>query len=182
MKKSALITLVMAIFLLPLMTRAESPFEKFFEKYAGQTGYTSVNISKEMLQMIGSMANDKDTASAEMTKALGQLTGLKVLTCNADSVKPAKATNFFNEAVALFPASVYKELMTVNDDGENIKFMTKTDGANKISELVMLMKGKHEVVVLNLTGTIDLSTVSKFSKSMNIHGMEELQKMKDHKK
>jgi hypothetical protein len=49
--------------------------------------------------------------------------------------------------------------------------------------MVMLVKGKDEIVVLDMTGLIDLSTISKLSKSMNIHGMENLQKMKDnHKK
>jgi hypothetical protein len=41
----------------------------------------------------------------------------------------------------------------------------------------MLMKDKTEVAVLSLTGVIDLSTVSKLSKNMNIHGMEGLKKM-----
>jgi hypothetical protein len=48
--------------------------------------------------------------------------------------------------------------------------------------MVMLMKGKHESVVLSLTGLIDLSTVSKLSKTMGIHGMENLQKVKPEKK
>jgi hypothetical protein len=48
--------------------------------------------------------------------------------------------------------------------------------------MVMLMKGKHEVMVLSLTGIIDLSGISKLSKGMNIHGMENLEKMKEDKK
>ena len=43
--------------------------------------------------------------------------------------------------------------------------------------MVMLMKDKTEVAVLSLTGNIDLSTISKLSKGMNIHGMEGFQKM-----
>jgi hypothetical protein len=117
-----------------------------------------------------------------MQKMVSQLNGLKVLTCNADSTKPGKAAAFYNEVAVLFPATAYKELMTVNDDGDNIRFLTKQDAAGKISEMVMLMKGKHESVVMSLTGSIDLSTVSKLSKSLNIHGMENLQKVKSDKK
>lgn len=178
MKKYALIIAVIAFIVLPFRMNAQSPIDKFFEKYAGQDGYTSVNISKDMFQMFAGMGDPKDTTNRELKKALEQLSGLKVLTCNADSLKPGKANGFYNEASALFPASAYKELMTVNDDGNNIRFLTKQDGLGKISEMVMLMKGKKEVVVLSILGSIDLSTVSKISKSMNIHGMEKLEKIK----
>jgi hypothetical protein len=184
MKTVKLTFVLLAVVALSAMTNAQSPFDKFYEKYSTQDGYTSVNISKELFQMFASMGdNDKDTSAQEMKKVINQLNGLKVLSCKPDSLKPGKATIFYNEAVAIFNNSNYKELMTVNDDGSNIRFLTRQDGKGKIAEMVMMAKGKDEIVVLDMTGQIDLSTISKISKSMNIHGMENLQKMKDsHKK
>jgi hypothetical protein len=163
----------------PLLMDAQSPIDRIFEKYNGQEGFTSVNISKDMFQMFSSMGDAKDTSTMEMKKIMDQLTGLKVLTCNADTVKQAKATAFYNETVAVLPGSVYKELMTVNDEGQNMRFLSKQDATGKIQEMVMLTKGKHEVVVLSITGSIDLATLSKLSKRMNIHGLDQLEKMKD---
>jgi len=182
--KTLKLTLVLAAFLaLSSMMNAQSPFDKFYEKYSTQEGYTSVNISKELFQMFASMGNDNKNADAkEMKKLMDQLNGLKVLSCKPDSLKPGKATAFFNEAVAIFNNSAYKELMTVNDDGSNIRFLTKQDGKGKITEMVMMAKGKDEMVVLDMTGLIDLASISKISKSMNIHGMENLQRMKEHHK
>jgi hypothetical protein len=183
MKKILFIFTVASLVFLATTTNAQTPLDKVYEKYAGEDGFTSVNISKEMFQMFQSMGEDKtDADSKEMKKMLAQLNGLKVLTCNADSTKPGKAQAFYNEVAVLYPASVYKELMTVNDGGDNIRFLTKQDGAGRIIEMVMLMKGKHESVVMSLTGNIDLSTVSKLSKTMNIHGMENLGKVKPKKK
>ena len=105
-----------------------------------------------------------------------------MLTFSFDSTKLVKAVAVYNEFAAVFPAGTYKELMTVNEGRQNIKFMTKQDGGGKITEMVMLMKDKTEVAVLSLTGNIDLSTVSKLSKGMNIHGIEGLGKMKMHVK
>ena len=51
--------------------------------------------------------------------------------------------------------------MTVNDEGNNVRFLTKSETNGKISEMVMLVKGKDEIVVLDMTGSIDLSTISK---------------------
>lgn len=184
MKTLKLFFLFAGFFAISSMASAQSTFDKFYEKYATQEGYTSVNISKELFQMFASMGDDKkDTSAMQMKKMMDQLNGLKVLSCKPDSMKPGKATIFYNEATALFNNSAYKELMVVNDGGNNIRFLTKSDGKGKISEMVMLVKGKDEMVVLDMTGTIDLATVSKLSKSMNIHGMENLQKMhENHKK
>jgi hypothetical protein len=184
MKTLKSILIVTAFFAISSLAKAQGTFDKFYDKYATQDGYTSVNISKDLFQMFASMGDDKkDTGAMEMKKMMNQLNGLKVLSCKPDSMKPGKAAIFYNEATALFNNPAYKELMVVNDGGNNIRFLTKSDGKGKISEMVMLVKGKDEMVVLDMTGIIDLATVSKLSKSMNIHGMENLQKMhQNHKK
>jgi DNA repair exonuclease SbcCD ATPase subunit len=181
--KTLKLTLVLLAFLaLSAIANAQSPFDKFYEKYSTQEGYTAVNISKELFQMFASMGDQKDTSMREMKKVMDQLNGLKVLSCKPDSLKPGKATIFYNEAVAIFNNSAYKELMTVNDDGSNIRFLTKQDGKGKITEMVMMAKGKDEIVVLDMTGLIDLSTISHISKSLNIHGMEKLRNVPSNRK
>jgi hypothetical protein len=182
--KTRLLTFALIVLTgLPGLLRAQSPIDKIFEKYAGAEGFTSVNVSKEMFQMFGQMMNDaKDTSAMEMKKMMDLLNGLKLLTYSIDSTQMVKAVAVYNEFAGLFPASTYKELMTVNEGRENFRFLTRQDASGKIQEMVMLMKGKHEVMVLSLTGIIDLSGISKLSKGMNIHGMENLEKMKEDKK
>jgi hypothetical protein len=179
MKKLMMKLMLAAIMMAPLFLNAQSPIDKVFDKYANQDGFTSVNISKDLFQMLMQMGKGeaKDTSAMEIRKMIEQLTGLKVLTFTFDSTKIVKAVSIYNEFAGVFPAGSYKELMTINEGRQNIKFMTKQDGAGKISEMVMLMKDKTEVAVLSLTGIIDLSTVSKLSKGMNIHGMEGLKKI-----
>jgi hypothetical protein len=179
MKKLMLFLTCVVFLVVPLLTNAQSPIDKVFEKYAGQDGFTTVNISKEMFQMLMQMGqgDSKDTNMVEMKKMMEQLTALKVLTFSFDSSKIVKAVSVYNEFAGVFPASAYKELMAINEGRQNVKFLTKQDAAGKINEMVMLMKDKTEVAVLSLTGVIDLSTVSKLSKGMNIHGMENLKKM-----
>ncbi|MEI7499147.1 MAG: DUF4252 domain-containing protein [Bacteroidota bacterium] len=182
MKKFMLSLVCVAFMMVPFLLNAQSPIDKVFEKYASQDGFTSVNISKEMFQMLMQMGQGekKDTSMVEIKKMMEQLTGLKVLTFTFDSTKMVKAVSVYNEFAGVFPANQYKELMTVNEGRKNIKFMTKQDANGKINEMVMLMKDKTEVAVLSLTGSIDLSTVSKLSKGMNIHGMEGLNKIGNH--
>jgi len=180
MKKLIFSLAILAFLLVSSYTNAQSPIDKVFDKYAGQEGFTSVNIAKEMFQMLQQMAagSVNDTTMKDLKMIMEQLSGLKVLSFNFDSTKVSKAVSIYNEFAGLFPAGTYKELMTVNEGREYIKFLTKQDANSKISEMVMLAKDKHEVTVLSLTGNIDLSSLSKLSKGMNIHGMENFQKIK----
>jgi hypothetical protein len=179
MKKMIFSLLMVAFVAISMNLNAQSPIDKVFDKYASQDGFTTVNITKELFQMMMQMAQGevKDTNMAEMKKMMEQLTGLKVLTYAFDSTKIVKAVAIYNEFAGVFPPNTYKELMTLNEGRQNIKFMTKQDNAGKISEMVMLMKDKDEVAVMSLTGNIDLTTISKLSKGMNIKGMEGLHKM-----
>ena len=179
--KTRIIALVFAAFVFPLMLNAQSPLDKVFSKYSGQDRFTTVSFSKEMFQQFAAMAgNQNDTSSREMRDIINKLTGLKVLTYDIDTTDYSKAVSIYNEWAGLFPSSTYKELMAITEGRDNYKFMTKQEPDGKISEMVMLMKGKKELVVISITGVIDMSNVTKLSRSMGIHGMEGFQKMHQH--
>lgn len=179
--KTKNITLVFTAFLIPLLLNAQSALDKVFSKYSGQDRFTTVSISKEMFTQILSMAaNQNDSTSREMKGIIDKLTGLKVITYDIDTTDYSKAVSIYNEWAGLFPPAIYKELMVVTEGRDNYKFMTKQDSDGKISEMVMLMKGKKELVVISLTGVIDMSNISKVSRSLGIHGMEGFQHMHHH--
>jgi hypothetical protein len=179
--KTRIVNLMIVAFLaLPFFLNAQSALDKVFAKYAGQDQFTTVNLTREMFsQFSGLVGNSKDTSAQELKNIMDKLTGLKVITYSIDTTDYSKAVSIYNEWAGLFPAGTYKELMAVTEGRDNYKFMTKQDADGKISEMVMLMKGKKELVVLSLCGTIDLSNISKISRGMGIHGMEGMQKMKE---
>jgi hypothetical protein len=182
MKKMMKTTVVMAMMLIPLFMQAQSPIDKVAQKYTGKKGFKVVNISKDMLQLFVTMADKKDTATQAFKRTLAQMTGMKVIDVNCDSVKPALSLAFYNEATAAFPTSLYPELITGNDGYETIRFLTKKNPKGQIMEFVMLEKGDREIVVLSITGIIDLATVSKIAEAMDIRGMENLKHYKETKK
>jgi len=167
------------------MAQYQSPAEKAYQKYAGEDGFTSVNINKELFQMIMKMEIDgEDTEKIkEVQEMMEQLNGLKVLTFE-DEENPGKVKSLYKEFSALFPASDYTELMTVKENGNNIRFLTKQADNGKILEMVMIAEDDHEVTLLSLVGLIDMSTISKLSGTMKIHGMDKLDKVhkEDHDK
>lgn len=180
MKKSVFSLVVGAFVMISFLTHAQNPIDKIYEKYSGQDGFTAVNFTKEMFQMIQQMKMGDSTNSdmKEMKQMVDQLSGVKVLMYSFDSTKVLKAVAIYNEFAGAYSSATYKELMTVQEGRQFVKFMTKQESAGKVSEFVMLLKDKNEVGVISLAGLIDLASISKMSKFMNIKGMDNLKRIK----
>jgi hypothetical protein len=180
MKKSVYCLAIAAFVMISFITYAQSPIDKIYEKYSGQDGITAVNFTKEMFQMMQQMKIG-DSAGGdmkEMKNIVDQLSGVKVLMYEFDSTQVMKAVGMYNEFAGAYSSSAYKELMTIQEGRQFVKFMTKQETSGKVSEFVMLLKDKKEVGVISLTGSIDLASISKMSKFMNIKGMDNLSKIK----
>ena len=94
----------------------------------------------------------------------------------ADSVPDSRRV--YQDAVSRIQKKNYSELMSVKDGKEDMLFLIREKGPI-IEELVMVAGGHKSFMVLSLYGEIDLNSISKLSKSMNIKGMEQLQKLDD---
>jgi len=169
---------VMAVMLMPLLMQAQSPIDKVAEKYTALKGFNVINVSKDMLQLFATMANQKDSNTQALKKTISQMNGMKVISCNLDSVKPAMGIVFYDEVTAAFPPALYPELITGKDEYETVRFLTRKNPKGQITEFVMLEKGNREIVALSMTGIIDLSTVALIAKSMNIKELEDIKKYK----
>ncbi len=79
----------------------------------------------------------------------------------------------------MIPTKDYEELMSVRDKDKDMKFFIKEIGSGKIGELIMVMGGNDEFMLLTLFGEIDLKKISSIGKKMNIEGLQNLEKIKD---
>lgn len=88
-----------------------------------------------------------------------------------------KVLNFYHAIQKMVPTTGFKDLMSINSHGSNLKFLARQDPNGKIRELLMIVKGDHETMIMSLTGLIDMKTIAEISKSMNIQGMSDLKKL-----
>jgi hypothetical protein len=84
---------------------------------------------------------------------------------------------FYEDVMSSIPFKDFKELMVIKDRDANVNFYAKSSGSI-ISEMIMVVDGDDEAVLLSLTGNLDLNYVAKLGKSMNLSGMHHLGKMK----
>jgi hypothetical protein len=145
---------------------------KFFTKYQSDESFSQVTVSSKMFSLFTNM--DVESAEdKEVLDAISKIKGLRIL-AKEDA---RNARELYKEAFALIPMKDYEELMTVKDKDQDMKFLIKDDGKGKISELIMVMGGVDDFMVMTLYGEIDLKQVSRIGKKMDIQGLDKLEQL-----
>jgi uncharacterized protein DUF4252 len=161
---------VIAVMLIALTVAAQStPLQKIFDTYPGKEGYTYVYVTRAMFDLFETIANDND--DKEFKDITSRLNSIKILSLEVKNNRNA-GNSFYREMARDLPQPEYQDLMVINDEGEEIKFITRKSG-DKISELIMIVGGTDPCIIA-LDGDINLRQVAKLSKSMNIKGFEHL--------
>lgn len=142
--------------------------EQLFQKYSEKDGFTSVVINKNMFQLFANVDNSNND---DFLRTVKNLDFIKILSVKGEMDGKA----FYQEILAAIPAKEFKELMTIKDTDNQVKFLTlEQDGV--IRELIMISGGKEESALIWMAGKIDMKTVAKIGQSMQINGMENLEK------
>lgn len=144
---------------------------KFFNKYEQNEDFSVVNISGKMFSMMANVTGDTEEQKA-LIGAISKIRGLKIL--KKDEARNSR--ELYKEALSMIPSKDFEELMSVRDKDKDMKFFTKEAGG-KISELVMVMGGNDEFMVMSIFGEIDLKEIGKIGKAVNIDGFDHLKKI-----
>lgn len=164
--------LIVTVFLMSGALSAQSLISASFSDYENDENFTRVSISKKMFSIMANL-DPEDEDEKELIQTVSNLDGLKIIV--ADSSENPK--ELFKESMSRIP-SRFEELMTVDDKDERIVFMIdESDGV--VSELIMVMKGDDEFVLLDLFGKIDLNQIAKLSRKMNIDHLDKLEKIEE---
>jgi hypothetical protein len=148
---------------------------KFYTKYQNDESFSQVTISGKMFSMMANIEGETEEEKA-MINTISKIKGLKILSKS----EARNSRELYKEAISMIPTNSFEELMSIRDKDKDMKFFTKESGG-KISELVMVMGGNEEFMVLSLFGEINLKDISKIGKAVNIDGLENLEKVKDNK-
>ncbi|MEM9545293.1 MAG: DUF4252 domain-containing protein [Bacteroidota bacterium] len=143
--------------------------DRFFEQYQDDEEFTMVYVSPKMFSMFAKVAGDE--LDAELQSLVKDLKGLKVLKTETNALA------VYKDAVNKIPTKEYELLMTARDDGQNVKVMTKTKGDDVIEELLLLVGGSDEFVLVSFVGNINLNDLAKVASQLDIEGVKHLEKL-----
>ncbi len=173
MKKIVLKLIVGLIVCLPIISKGQSSIDKLYKKYADKEGFVSVNISKEMLEMFTDVENVRGEKGEDVREAMNDLQGLQILTYEPEG---EPEFDFLKEIEKTLPMEDFDEIMVVKSKEGSVRFLVRKEKNDKISEMIMIAnEGKKEVTVMSFLGNMDLETISRISKGMNIQGMDEFE-------
>lgn len=158
-------------------TFAQDAISKFFTKYQNDESFSQVTVSSKMFSLFTQM-DAENAEDKEVLEAISKLKGLRIL----GKQDARNARELYKEAFTLIPVKDYEELMSVRDKDKDMKFYIKEGNGGIINELLMVMGGDTEFMVLSLFGEIDLKQVSRIGKKMDVKGLENLENMDNKKK
>lgn len=169
--------MVLAFVALSFNASAQSPTDDLFEKYGAKDGFTTVHITKELFSLFAEIADESDESDVQdLNSVIKGLDHIRILMCDSDENKDPEVMADFKEHLDQLKLKNFTELMTVKEGNDLVKFMIMKDG-KKIKELLLLINQPDEAGFISITGDIDLKSIAKISKSMNIEGLENLQKL-----
>lgn len=161
-------TYILIILSFVITTQAFSQnLEAIYKRHAGEGNYTVVAINGALFQLAASLSDD---AEADVAKGIE---GIRILSADQTKDKAVQAS-LIKDVFAFFGTTEYQEFMTVDDGKEKVVFYLKKVG-NSITEFALVVV--EDVTVIRISGDLDLAKMAKLSKTINIKGMENLEKI-----
>ncbi len=152
-----------------------------FDKFEDYDDVTTVVVTQKAFQMLKKISNDSKEGR-EFNALVSGLKDLKVFTTDNAKIAKEMQTTFTKH----IKNAKLSELMRVKDKDANVKiYIREGKDDDHVSEFLMLVdemavsahKGRNpEVVIISLSGNIDLKNISKLTKEMNISGGKHLKK------
>lgn len=163
--KFIVITLFFGVFSSANLQAQSNAIDKYFQQYVDDDRFTVVYISSKLFELIGKLDVDgidfEDKEAEAIMDIAKDLKGLRVLVSEEDAME------LYKEAKQKINTSEYEILMTVRDkDGDNVEFLVKEDANNTINELLLMVGGEDEFVLLSFVGKIDMDKISKLAKEI----------------
>ncbi|MCT2407268.1 DUF4252 domain-containing protein [Chryseobacterium antibioticum] len=148
-------------------------FDRLFEKYQEVEGVTSIKIAKPMFGMLSSL-NIDDSQLDQIKPLLSKINGLKILiTENPEKANTKEGIQVqthlsqLNKDVASYLKTLnYNEIMSVNNSGAKIKFLSAEAKDGILDDLLLSIDGgKGENILVMLDGKLSMDDVNKIINS-----------------
>ncbi len=146
----------------------KDPVSAVFEKYNGVAGFTTVNISGDMLKLMTQVeAERRDTIVFTST-----LSEIRILAVEKECDKPV-GVNLRTELYDKLDKSVYKEMVSVKKEGEDLVILMK-ENKGRVAEILVLAGGNNENALIQVKGDMLLSEMADVAGKYQMKGFDHL--------
>lgn len=147
----------LAIIMLALVTMTacaqKSPVEKFIKKQSKADYIQTKEIEVNSKEFVAEMKLE----GKDVEEILAQIDMIRIITTDSTATESDKA-DFIANAQDALDDDRYTELAVVKSDGDDVGLYTYPMEDGKIREMVVLVGGDDNVMMVCLTGRLDMST------------------------
>jgi hypothetical protein len=157
--------------LIATLSFSQSTIENFYQKYTDFDNVTDIKLQGWLLKLASQYSDDE-----EANKFLEKITQLRVLIMEEGNlVSPYEYKSLKRNIVK----ENFEELFQVREQEENIGLYIREQG-DKITDVVLLVSGVDNFVLLSLEGLLKFSDLNDLK--IDVEGIEHLEKLPDDKK
>lgn len=153
------VLLIAALIMPMVIASGQRSIDRLFEKYSGKSGFTSIDINGNLLNLAASIDDedrDKDLRA--------RITGIRVL---AQNDKDIRIENFYDLVMKDIDLKDYEEFMRVKESNQDMRMLVRTEG-RKITEFLFIAGGEDNALV-QVKGNMTLSDARRLSENAKKH-------------
>lgn len=143
--------IILLLMLSPLAAVAQNDaYKALFDGCVGREGYSTVQVSKQMLRMMDSNYN----------AALASIDG--VMSITFDSADASAMADFRKKCDQMLERSGLSAMMSTNDGEQSVKIYTLTVD-DRIKEVIVVTISQSEAVVVDVVGDLTMKQISQLN-------------------
>lgn len=156
--------MIIGLTLFSTFSFAQNNVQELINQYKGHDDVDVISISGSMFKF-GSNFIDEDDKDAKAAKDIAnQIDEMNIITTDS-----SERGNELSEVIQkLIRTKNYEEMMTVDSEGEEVKFYGKIEN-NIIKEFFILVEENRETTLISMSGNIDPKQVSEVMKKAEIN-------------
>jgi len=163
--------LIFVLLLAPFTLFGQTALDELCKKFEGREGFTIVNVTRDLLDMVANGDNAKmNIGGIDAKEMLSKVKGIKVLTCSKEKAGEKESSEFLIKIQIAIPFDKYKELLTLNEGTKVVKIVSKPDTKKDDGELIVFVNDENTITLVSILGSIELKNIGKLSKLMNLDG------------
>jgi len=135
---------------------------KFIKHYKEHGDVISFSLPPALLRVF------IDREDKELKELLRQIDDMRFLIFDDESFNETSPRDLFKKMDMELTENNFQDLLIVKEKNEIVKFkILETDA--KVKELILLVSGGDELVLMNLSGNIDLNKMDIITESFDVH-------------
>lgn len=154
MKAMKTILLLISLFMGSMAQAQISKLDQIFEQYKEHKGVTSIKIGKPMFKMLNKMKiSDSDVETIK--PLLSKINSIKML------IFENAGSSVQNDVKTAIRNLKYEELMVINSEGNNIKFLAENVEGDFLSNLLLSINSEDgETIFMILDGALKYDDIN----------------------